>query len=274
MQYLVREWAPLADGRTLIFYDQRGRGRSDPAGDSTLSASTDAEDLEELRAALGLGRFDLAAHHSGATVAALYARRHPEHVRRLLLVSPGFTTRSYLFWAAAAVPNDSAATDRVTRAIQARENIREPVKFCRRFWGFWFSPIEVTDPVVIDRLAPGICDAAPERLSAVDSVNDRIYRAGYGLSLRDSLATVLTPALVIQGVSDSASMSSARQWAAWLPGGRELLIPATRAALFPWVGHEADFIGAVSQFLSGGWPSQAVRPAQAPDSVTTTSQVK
>jgi proline iminopeptidase len=274
MQYLVREWAPLAHGRTLIFYDQRGRGQSDPAPDSTLSASADADDLEGLRAALGLGRFDLAAHHSGAAVAALYTRRHPAHVRRLLLVSPGWARRSYLFWAAAAVPNDSVATDRVSRAIHSHENISDPVGFCRQFWGFWFSPVEVTDPVVIRRLAPGVCDATPERLLATDRINDRIYRSAYGLNLQDSLATIAVPALVIHGESDSASMSSAQRWASWLPQGRELLISKTRAGLFPWVDQEAVFFRAVNEFLSGGWPAASSRPVLAVDSVTTTSRVK
>lgn len=273
MEYLVREWAPLAEGRTLVLYDQRGRGRSDSAPDSLLSASADADDLESLRAALGLGRFDLAAHHSGATVAALYARRHPEHVRRLLLVSPGFARRSYLFWAATDA-NDSAATARVTRAIQAHENTADPAGFCHRFWGFWFSPVEVIDPVVIRRLAPGICAATPERLLSVDRINDRMFRAAYGLNLRDSLATIQTPTLIIQGAGDSASMSSARSWASWLPEGRELVIPGVRAALFPWIDHEESFFAATNQFLSGRWPDGALRPAESVDSVTTTSLVK
>src|SRR5580765_5342309 len=100
-QYLTTALDPLAYGRALIYYDQRGRGQSDAVGDSTaLTAAHDVEDLDSLRRSFGLTRVTLLGHHWGAVLAALYAKRFPEHVKRLLLVSPSFPHASYLFWAA------------------------------------------------------------------------------------------------------------------------------------------------------------------------------
>src|SRR5262245_33707918 len=50
--YLVPALQPLAERHTLIFYDQRGRGRSDWPADSTQlpTADLDVADLEALRA--------------------------------------------------------------------------------------------------------------------------------------------------------------------------------------------------------------------------------
>ncbi len=272
MQYLVREWAPMVSGRTLIFYDQRGRGLSDSAADSTLSASADADDLESLRVALRLGRFSLAAHHSGASIAALYARRHPDRVNRMLLVSPGFARRSFVFWAATAV-NDSTATARVTSAVLARQNLTDPVGFCQAYWGSWFSPVEVTDPAVVRRLAPGICDAPVDRLRAVEHLNDRMFRSAYRLSLKDSLASISTPTLIIEGGTDEAILASAQSWAAWIPGARELLLPPIQNPIFPWIGEEFSFFDSVGQFLSGGWPPDS-HPVSAPtENVTAESPV-
>lgn len=274
MRYLVGEWSGLQEGRTLIFYDQRGRGRSDAAPDSLLSASADAEDLEWLRRGLAIGRFSLAAHHSGAPIATLYARRHPERVNRILLVSPSFARRSYSFWAAASSPNDSAATARVIAAVKSGDNRRDPVAFCRRFWGFWFSPVEVTNSAVVTRLAPGVCDLTPAQIAAVDRINDRYYRSAYRLDLQDSLATVHVPVLVIQGEGDEALAHSAATWAAWLPEGRQYLIPAPASPLFPWIGQEREFFAAANRFLDGSWPAAAIRPSEPTESVTTTSLVR
>lgn len=272
MKYLAREWGALAPGRTLIFYDQRGRGLSDSVADSTLSASGDADDLESLRVGLALGRFSIAAHHSGATIAALYAHRHPDRVRRLLLVSPAFARRSFYFWAATEL-NDTAATSRLTRAIHAGENVRDPVDFCRHYWGFWFSPVEVTDPAIIRRLAPGICDAPASRLRAVDRVNAVFFRHNFALSLKDTLASVTIPALVIQSPGDEASSASAQTWAAWLPGGQELILSGAATPLFPWVGLERKFFAAANQFLDGGWPADAHAVSPPVESVTAMSPV-
>lgn len=45
-------------------------------------------DVELWRAHLGLERMDLLAHSAGAALAVLYAARHPQRIRRLLLITP------------------------------------------------------------------------------------------------------------------------------------------------------------------------------------------
>jgi len=273
MQYLVREWSRLAEDRTLVFYDQRGRGLSDFEPEDSISLSQDADDLESLRSALGLSHFSIAAHHSGAMVAVLYARRHPERTGRLLLVSPAFARRSFYFWAATEV-NDSTATLRLTRAMQAGENVADPAAFCRKYWGFWFSPVEVTDPAVVSRLAPGICDARPERLLAVDKIGAAVFKQLYQFNLHDSLAAVGVPALVVQGSGDEAFSASAQTWAAWLPQGRELIVSGTSSPLFPWIGAESSFFPAATEFLGGRWPAAAHQVGVPLESVTASSPVK
>lgn len=52
--YLVRDFARLAKGRTLIFYDPRSRGASDLVLDrARLGVERDIEDLEAVRATSG-----------------------------------------------------------------------------------------------------------------------------------------------------------------------------------------------------------------------------
>jgi proline iminopeptidase len=66
---------PLAARHVLLFYDQRGTGRSTLVSDSSsLDARRFADDLEALRARFGMQRLTLLGHSWGAGVAALYDR--------------------------------------------------------------------------------------------------------------------------------------------------------------------------------------------------------
>jgi len=82
-------WAPLAADlardHTVIVPDLRGLGLSSkPAGG--FDKKTQAEDVEGVLVALGVGRVDVVAHDIGNMVAFQFAARHPERLRRLVLI--------------------------------------------------------------------------------------------------------------------------------------------------------------------------------------------
>lgn len=80
----------LSAHRRLIVLDLRGTGRSAiPEDTSSYRCDRLVADVEALRAHLGLARIDLLGHSAGANLATQYAARHPEHVGRLALISPG-----------------------------------------------------------------------------------------------------------------------------------------------------------------------------------------
>lgn len=81
-----RHWLEgLADGRTLVRYDERGCGLSDHDIEE-WSLDAFVHDLETVVDELGLGRFPLLGVSQGGPVAIAYADRHPERVSRLVLV--------------------------------------------------------------------------------------------------------------------------------------------------------------------------------------------
>lgn len=83
----------LADRRQLVLLDLRGTGESAvPEDPATYRCDRQTEDVEALRAHLGLDRVDLLAHSAAGELAALYAARHPDRLRNLVLVTP--TTRA------------------------------------------------------------------------------------------------------------------------------------------------------------------------------------
>ncbi|WKV76022.1 alpha/beta hydrolase [Streptomyces sp. PCS3-D2] len=84
------ELGGLSAHRRLVVLDLRGTGRSAvPRDASSYRSDRLADDIEALRAHLGLGRIDLLAHSAGANTAMQYAARHPDRVGRLALITPG-----------------------------------------------------------------------------------------------------------------------------------------------------------------------------------------
>jgi proline iminopeptidase len=83
-------WDRLAKGRKIVFYDQRGNGRSSElkAG-QPCGLAEQIDDLEALRAHLGFEKFDLLGHSWGGYLVMAYAARHPEHIAHLMIVDSG-----------------------------------------------------------------------------------------------------------------------------------------------------------------------------------------
>lgn len=73
----------------VIAYDQRGRGRSDWDPARNYYTDTYVSDIEEVRRALGLERFDLLGHSMGGINALVYAASFPQRVERLVIEDAG-----------------------------------------------------------------------------------------------------------------------------------------------------------------------------------------
>jgi proline iminopeptidase len=93
-------WNELAANRRIVFYDQRGTGRSAAEDDSAMDLAAQIDDLEALRASLAVDRVDLLGHSWGGYLAMAYAARHPEHIAHLVIVdsaAPRWSDTLFLF---------------------------------------------------------------------------------------------------------------------------------------------------------------------------------
>jgi proline iminopeptidase len=93
-EYLLPQFDALSRGRELVYYDQRGGGRSPVARSVPVGWVEQVADLEALRDYLGLERLTLAGYSWGGLLAVLYALEHRERVERLALISPAPTWRA------------------------------------------------------------------------------------------------------------------------------------------------------------------------------------
>lgn len=256
---LARDFAPLAEGRTLVFYDLRNRGRSDAVADATKlkrGLRNDVDDLEAVRLHLGLDRASLIGHSYVGLTAILYALEHPDHVDRVVQIGPmepfpGKTYPDHLSGNDATLQDTFAALGR----LQAERGSAEPEAFCRKFWAI-LRVIFVTDPAHADRIDWGRCELPNERgfmkywtESLLPSIKD--LRLG-----APDLAKVRTPVLTVHGRRDrNAPYGGGREWALLLGNAR--LLTVDDAAHAPWIEAPDRVLGAIGTFLDGAWPGAA-----------------
>lgn len=238
---------PAAAGRSLVLLDLRGTGGSEtPADPSSYRVDRQVDDVEALRAHLGLEQIDALAHSASGDLALLYAGRYPERIRSLVLVAAraraagiefplqarreALALRSGEPWYDEAVPAFERAM-----AGDATEND----------WRF------------LDRLTYGRWDAAAEAHAALgeDGCNEEAARAYPGpgafddaASVREVLATLDAPVLVLAGELDpSPRPDKAAEVAALFPRGELVVQPG--AAHIPWLDDPEFFVRTVSGFL-------------------------
>lgn len=258
MDYLAADLEPLARKHTLIFYDQRGTGRSTLVSDAAaLDAQRFAEDLEALRRHFGLERLALLGHSWGAGVAALYAARHRERVARLIIVGGMPLRRTELVRTFQSIDagRDSAERQQLRNASAAWRAAPGDATACRAFYVLWFLPF-YADRAAAARSKGDFCAGTPAALENKISSVDRFTIASLGeWDWRPSLRTVTAPALVIHGTSDPIAAGTAREWTGALPGGRLLLMEGI--GHFPYVEAPQRFFADVDVFLRGHWPAGA-----------------
>jgi pimeloyl-ACP methyl ester carboxylesterase/DNA-binding CsgD family transcriptional regulator len=194
----------LADGRTLLRYDERGSGVSD-RDVSRFSIDAWVEDLEAVVDAAGLERFSLLGLSNGGAVAIAYAERHPERVSHLVLCG-GF------------------ARGRLRREPTARAEAEAMLSLIRSGWG---QANPAFRRIFTTLFVP---DATPEqmmwfdemqRISASPETAAHMRLAREEVDVTDLLARVVTPTLVMHAQEDAAvPFEQGRELASAIPDAR------------------------------------------------------
>jgi proline iminopeptidase len=87
--YFVPDLDRLSDSFHLIYYDQRGRGRSaDRVQPEDVTLASEIADIEKVRQYFHLDSVVLLGHSWGTVLALEYALRYPERVSRMILMNP------------------------------------------------------------------------------------------------------------------------------------------------------------------------------------------
>jgi proline iminopeptidase len=191
-------WGPglrtLAENHRVVTYDQRGCGGSGvPDVEQPLALSRHVDDVDRVRAALGLERPTILAHSFGSVLAILFALQNPDRLSRLVLIG-GAPTRGFMAGYRAAVAAELPPEDRARLTeIQAGELDDEAMR--ERF--------RLALPLYFHRR---LSEAERETLLATIQFSAAVNRAvAAGLESYDlspALPHIRVPALVMYGTSD------------------------------------------------------------------------
>jgi proline iminopeptidase len=258
----LREEAPdfeaLTKGRTVIYYDHRGGGRSTlPEDESLLTIDALVEDLEAVRRHFGLERMDVAAFSFGPIVAGRYAAKYPERVRRLLLVGavgPRRTPYSEQYGKALFERASEPQRRRMVELFQSWGTAEDPIALCREYWSIT-APLLMT-PEGRARKRSQHCVGTSESVRyGLTKTSPKVIASLGDWDLRQELGRVRATTLVIHGEQDLFPLEGAKEWAASIPGARLLAVPG--AAHAPHLEAPDVFFPAVDTFLEGQWPEGA-----------------
>lgn len=261
MDYLADDLLPLARDHTLIFYDQRGTGRSTLVNDASgLDARRFADDLEAVRRHFNLQQPTVLGHSWGAGVAALYATRFPQHVGRLIVVN-GVPIRGAELERTFADLRNSADKDWLTELRQRSLAWRSDpgnAAACRAFYTTWFKPFFV-DAAALSRSKGDFCAGGADSLiNKIASVDRFVLQSLGDYDWAPALEQLHAPALVIHGAADPIPTNTAAEWARTLPNARLLLLDGV--GHFPYLEASETFFSAIGEFMRDAWPKDAQRP--------------
>lgn len=256
--YLEPDLERLSRSRTVVYYDQRGGGRSDlPEDPRQLSIDHHVRDLESLRRHLALERVTLLAHSFGPLLAAAYAIEHPGRVERMVFIGALPPRRADVFERIRNTTNERLAPaqreemDRLWQELLRGDN---PAGACRRFWAIALGP-RFADPGRTHELKGDLCSAPPEAIRHAMAVTNPATMESLGdWDLRADLAGVTAPTLVIHGEAETIPMDLVEEWTTALPDARLLRVPD--AAHFPYVERPDLVWPAIERFLDGEWPAR------------------
>jgi proline iminopeptidase len=259
LESIAGDFAPLAERHTVVFYDQRGAGRSTlPADTTRLGARQQVEDLESVRRHFGLERVALVAHSYGPLLAASYALAHPARVSRMVFFGPVPPRRGDFFQrfgAAVAARMDSATTARLAavgaRLVAPDTDPAAVRQLCRDFWSIALLPRLAEPERTLPLLRSDLCASDPAGIRFGLAVTNAAVFGSYGdWDLRPALARLDVPALVVHGEEEAIPMDLVEEWVRALPRAELLRVP--RAAHFAYAERPELVWPAVERFLAGG----------------------
>jgi proline iminopeptidase len=258
--------AALAPRHTVIFYDQRGGGKSElPADTSRLVSARQVQDLDELRQHFGLERATLVAHSYGPLLAASYALAHPQHVARMVFFGP-VPPRRGDFWARFGASLTPRMTAEQRRRMSAAARVMTDPKSgpdairraCRDYWAVGIRPRLAEPERTLPLIKSDLCATDPEGIRYGNRIGNRVIMASYGdWDLRPRLQTLNVPLLVVHGEEESIPMDLVEEWVTSMPAGRATLFRVPRAAHFTYAERPELVWPVVEKFLSDTQGRQA-----------------
>lgn len=250
--YLLPEMDLLARAFRLIYYDQRGRGKSSrgvAAEDVTIES--DIDDLDRLRQHFGLETISVLGHSWGCVLAMEYATRHPDRIGHLILMNSAPASHADLMFFRAhrqAVEADSLSRMRaiaVTRPY-LEGDIQTEAEYYRAHFSAALRRAEDVERVVA-RLRVHF---TPQDIVKARAIEDRLYKQTWiapAYDLLGKLRSCKATTLVIHGAQDFCPVVCAEHIAEAVPGAR--LVVMEDCGHFAYLERPKDVFRAINALV-------------------------
>ncbi|HEX2692600.1 MAG TPA: alpha/beta hydrolase [Gemmatimonadaceae bacterium] len=242
--YLLPQMLHLGERYDLLFYDQRGGGRSKTDPRVPVTWQTHVEDLGALVNEFGLEPLSIVGYSWGAMLALLYTieqRRNPHLIppARLALISPAPLTRRYRaeFEAEFARRQQSPEIQRLREEL-ARSGLRErdPQAYRQRAFELGVAGY-FSDPRNAHDLTP---------FRVVGRVQQSVWESLGDFDLISALRDIRIPSLVIHGRDDPIPLASSVEASRALETD---LVVLDDCGHVPYVEKPARLFAALDKFL-------------------------
>jgi len=246
-EYLQPGLDALANRHTLIYYDQRGTGRSSAElADSVVTFDAFVEDIDRLRQALDYERVSVLGHSFGSLIALEYARRYPDRTRALILMNPVEPGSRYR-----EETNQRMEERRTGEVAEEMARLQESEGFeardpatLSRYYRLAFRPV-VKNPEVVEELDLDLAGTTARQGQDVA----RLLGTSLGdVEWWDRLSSIEAPTLVLHGRYDGPPTQMARELAEAFPVGTFEVLDAGHC---PYVEDRQGLLSAVSSFFAG-----------------------
>ena len=225
----------LADGHTLVRFDQRGNGLSDWDVED-ISHDAFAADLEAVIDAAGLERFVLLGISQGCAISIRYAVRHPERVSGLVLYGGYSRGRSKRGSA------DLAAQGEAMRTL-IRQGWGQDNPAFRQMFTSAFVPEGTPEQMAWFNELMRIT-TSPENAARIHWANDHV-------DVTELLPKVFAPTLVLHCRDDAmVPFEEGRRIAAMIPGARFVALEGRNHLILETEPAWPRFIEEVRKFLA------------------------
>jgi proline iminopeptidase len=237
--YLLPQYDDLASGCRLRYYDQRGGGQSQVTRDVDLGWQAHVADLVALLDHWKIDRAMVVGYSWGALLAMLFATEHPDRMTRMALVSGAAPT----FDGRAEFERRFAELSQRPEIVAARAALQE-------------SGLRESDPEAYRQRAfelsvagyfhdfGNVANMTPFRV--MGRTQSAVWESLGRYDLRDGLAKLDIPALVMHGVHDPVPIESAKETANLL--GAEF-VEFTESGHVPHVEERDKFVTTLGRFL-------------------------
>src|SRR5215203_4454213 len=225
---------PLTKNRRVIYYDQRGQGKSDLVKDGArLGYKNHVADLEALRAHFKLEKISLLGNSWGGLLASLYAIEYPDRVERLVLDVPAAPIVELLQDMEDELSSRLAALYKPDRVKQIRNsakeenwiNSKDPLAHCRDFY-YAILAAYSHEMRPLDKIGykGDLCAGGKDSVRFQRTANAQAWRSLGNFNIVAQLAAVKAPVLVIHGASDVVRPRGSEFYASGYPNARLLVI--------------------------------------------------